>query len=38
MLDQIGKLFKPLPQKQKPPMGLSDNSFEDEKAGENYSD
>ena len=36
MLNEIGKLFEPLAQKQKPPMGLSDNNFEDEKAGENY--
>ena len=38
MLDQIGKLFKPLSQKQKTQMGLSGNNFEEEKAGENYSD
>ena len=38
MLNEIGKLFEPLAHKQKPTMGLSDNSFEEEKAGENYSD
>ena len=38
MLGEIGKLFEPLAHKQKPPMGLSENSFEEEKAGENYSD
>ena len=38
MLSEIGKLFEPLAHKQKPPMELSENSFKEEKDGENYSD
>lgn len=38
MLGEIGKLFEPLAHKQKPPMELSENSFKEEKDGENYSD
>ena len=36
MLGEIGKLLEPLAHKQKPPLGL--DNFEEEKAGENYSD